>query len=51
MKLARFSLWPFGCVALPDPTATELCGIGAVLWFLPGMLMWLSYILSGALCA
>lgn len=31
VKLARFSLWPFGRVALPDPTATKLGGIGAVL--------------------
>lgn len=51
VKLARFSLWPFGRVALPDPAATKLGGIGAVLWFVPGVLMWLSYILSGlALC-
>jgi len=49
VKLARFSLWPFGRVALPDPTATKLGGIGAVLWFIPGALMWLSYILTGAL--
>ena len=49
MKLASFSLWPFGRVALPDPTASKLGMIGAVLWFIPGVLMWLSYILSGAL--
>ena len=49
VKLARFSLWPFGRVALPDPTATKLGSVGAVLWFIPGVLMWLSYILSGAL--
>jgi uncharacterized membrane protein YccF (DUF307 family) len=36
VKLAWFSLWPFGRVALPDPTATKLGGIGAVLWFIPG---------------
>jgi uncharacterized membrane protein YccF (DUF307 family) len=49
LKLARFSLWPFGRVALPDPTATKLGALGAVLWFIPGLLMCLSYILSGAL--
>jgi len=49
VKLARFSLWPFGRVALHDPTATKLGAIGAVLWFIPGVLMWLGYILSGAL--
>ncbi len=49
VKLARFSLWPFGRVALPDPTARKLGSVGAVLWFIPGVLMWLSYILSGAL--
>lgn len=47
VKLARFSLWPFGRVALPDPTATKLGSIGSVLWFIPGVLMWLSYIVSG----
>lgn len=49
LKLAQFSLWPFGRVALPDPTATKLGGIGAVLWFIPGVFMWLSYIFSGVL--
>lgn len=51
MKLARFSLWPFGRRAVPDPTASKLGIVGAVLWFIPGLLMFLSYILSGvALC-
>jgi uncharacterized membrane protein YccF (DUF307 family) len=36
-------------VAVADPTATKLGVIGAVLWFIPGVLMWLGYILSGAL--
>ena len=49
LKLARFSLWPFGRVVVPDPTATKLGTVGAVLWFVPGVLMWLGYILSGAL--
>lgn len=49
LKLAQFSLWPFGRVALPDPTATKLGRLGAVLWFIPGVLMWLSYVVSGLL--
>lgn len=48
LKLAQFSLWPFGREARPDPNATKLGVIGAVLWIIPGVLMFLSYILSGA---
>lgn len=49
VKLAELSLWPFGRVVLPDPTATKLGVIGAILWFIPGLLMAVSYVLSGAL--
>ena len=49
LKLAQFSLWPFGRVAAPDPSASKLGVVGAVLWFIPGVLMFLSYILSGVL--
>lgn len=49
LKLAHFSLWPFGRVALPDPTATKLGVVGAILWFLPGLSMCIGYILSGAI--
>lgn len=47
LKLAQFSLWPFGREARRDPNAPKLRVIGAVLWIIPGVLMFLSYILSG----
>ena len=51
LKLAQFSLWPFDRAARPDPNASRLGVIGAVLWIIPGVLMFFSYILSGvALC-
>lgn len=49
MKLARFTLWPFGRVAVPDPAATKVGAVGAVLWFVPGALLALGYVLGGAL--
>lgn len=47
LKLAQFSLWPFGREAVPDRSASKLGIIGAVLWFIPGVFMCISYILSG----
>lgn len=49
VKLANFSLWPFGRTIVKDPTATKLGGIGAVLWIIPGVLMAIGYVLTGAL--
>jgi uncharacterized membrane protein YccF (DUF307 family) len=51
LKLANFSLWPFGRMAVPDPTATRLGILGAILWFVPGLFMAAGYVLGGvALC-
>lgn len=49
LKLARFSLWPFGRTIVKDPTATKLGAVGAILWFLPGLLMAIGHVLTGAL--
>lgn len=49
LKLARFSAWPFGRQVVQDPTATRLGVLGAVLWFVPGLLMAIGYVLGGAL--
>lgn len=49
LKLANFSLWPFGRTIVKDPTATKLGGIGAILWIIPGVLMAIGYVISGAL--
>lgn len=49
LKLARLSLWPFGHTAVNDPTATGLGVVGAVLWFIPGLIMLIGYYLGGAL--
>ena len=49
VKLANFSLWPFGRTTVKDPTASKLSTIGAVLWIIPGVLMAIGYVISGAL--
>lgn len=49
IKLARFSLWPFGRTVVKDPTATPLGTVGAILWFIPGLLQAIGYVVSGAL--
>ena len=49
VKLARFSLWPFGRTIVRDPSATKLGIVGAVLWIVPGVLMAIGYVVSGAL--
>ena len=49
VKLAHFSLWPFGRTIVKDPTATKLGVVGAVLWIIPGVLMAIAYVISGAL--
>jgi uncharacterized membrane protein YccF (DUF307 family) len=49
LKLANFSLWPFGRAAVHDPTATKLGVIGAILWIMPGLIMAFSYVIAGLL--
>jgi uncharacterized membrane protein YccF (DUF307 family) len=49
LKLAEFSLWPFGRTVVLDPTATKLGVVGAILWLIPGILMAIGYVLSGIL--
>lgn len=48
LKLANFSLWPFGRAIVKDPTATNLGTLGAILWIIPGALMAIGYVVSGA---
>jgi uncharacterized membrane protein YccF (DUF307 family) len=49
LKLANFSLWPFGRTAVNDPSATPLGIVGAILWLIPGLIMAVGYVISGAL--
>jgi len=49
VKLAHFSLWPFGRTIVKDPSASSLGALGAVLWIVPGVLMAIGYVISGAL--
>ena len=49
LKLARFSAWPFGRIAVNDPTASSLGVLGAILWFVPGLLMAIGYVVGGAI--
>lgn len=51
LKLANFSLWPFGREAVHDPTASPIGVFGAILWFIPGLIMAIGYIATGiAMC-
>lgn len=51
VKLARFSLWPFGRTIVTDPTRTKLGTVGAILWIIPGVLMAIGHVVMGALSA
>jgi uncharacterized membrane protein YccF (DUF307 family) len=49
LKLANFALWPFGRTAVDDPSASHLGIVGAILWLIPGLIMAVGYVISGAL--
>jgi uncharacterized membrane protein YccF (DUF307 family) len=49
VKLASFSLWPFGRTVVRDPDASKLGVLGAILWFIPGVLLAVGYVLGGIL--
>ncbi len=49
VKLAHFSLWPFGRTVVKDPSASSLGTLGAILWIIPGVIMAIGYVISGAL--
>lgn len=52
LKLARFTLWPFGYEAVPSPTAARFGVLGNLLWFIPGVVIAFGYAVSGVmLCA
>lgn len=47
LKFARFTLWPFGRMAIDDPDATPLGCVGNVLWFIPGLFLAFEYAVLG----
>jgi len=49
LKLAHLTLWPFGRTVVKSPNASTLGPIGNILWFIPGLLMAVSYVLAGLL--
>ena len=49
VKLASFSLWPFGRTVVRDPEASRLGLLGAVLWFVPGVILAIGYVIGGVL--
>ena len=48
-KIAHFALWPFGRQVVRSPDASPLGPIGAVLWFIPGLILAIGYVITGAL--
>ncbi len=48
-KMARLSLWPFGRVVVPSIKIPVLGTIGNILWFIPGLIIALSYAVAGVL--
>jgi uncharacterized membrane protein YccF (DUF307 family) len=46
-KFAGFTLWPFGRVALKSTASPAGSLIGNILWFIPGLLLALSYFVGG----
>ncbi len=52
LKMARFTLWPFGWTAQTDPTVpANRSMVGNVLWFLPGVVLAIGYALAGVAMA
>lgn len=49
LKLGRFSLWPMGRQVVADPAATKPSTVGNALWFVPGTILAVIYIIGGAL--
>ena len=49
LKLAQLTLWPFGRTVVKSPEAPTLGLIGNVIWFIPGTITALMYVLAGAL--
>ena len=51
LKLAQFTLWPFGRTAIKSPNASPLGLLGNLLWLPFGLLLAFNYVVSGlALC-
>lgn len=52
LKMANFTLWPFGRTAIDDPSVTRGPAIiGNVIWFLFGIFLALGYAIAGVLMA
>ena len=52
LKMAQFTLWPFGRKVVKSPTGSSLSWVGNLIWFIPGLFLALGYILTGLLlCA
>lgn len=49
LKLAHFTLWPFGRTTIKSPDASPLGLIGNILWFVPGLFIALEYVVAGVL--
>jgi len=51
LKLAHYTLWPFGRTTIKSPNASSLGALGNLLWLIPGVFLAFGYVLSGlALC-
>jgi uncharacterized membrane protein YccF (DUF307 family) len=48
-KFAVFTLWPFGRVAVKTTASPAGSLLGNILWFIPGLLLALTYLLGGVI--
>jgi uncharacterized membrane protein YccF (DUF307 family) len=48
-KFASFTLWPFGRVAVKDPGVRGGAVLGNILWFIPGLLLAVGYLIGGVI--
>lgn len=49
IKLAHFSLWPMGRQAIADETAMKATPVLNAVWFIPGLILALVYVIAGVL--
>ena len=47
LKMAQFTVWPFGRTVVKSPDASPFGLLGNILWFIPGLFLAFGYIVTG----